>query len=88
MFNSAKDEKTLRLITRYMLRPKEELYHSKDDPNEMNNLVEKPGVNSIKNNLSKELGKWMKQQGDPGAEIDSWEEWNNSKKGMHFDIER
>jgi len=38
MFNSAKDEKTLRLITRYMLRSKEE------------------------------LGKWMKQQGDPGAE--------------------
>lgn len=88
MFDSAKDTTTLNLVTRYMLRPDEELYHTPKDPFEMENLAEKNELSLVKNSLSEQLDKWMRQQGDPGAEIDSWEEWNNSKKGKHFNIER
>ncbi len=84
IFESTNNPKTLELVTRYMKRPSEELYNIKNDPNELENLIESPEMQSIKIKLSGELDKWMEQQGDPGAEIDSFKELNKARKGNHF----
>jgi N-sulfoglucosamine sulfohydrolase len=53
-------------IMRYTRRPKEELYDVENDPYEINNLAENPEFDSVKSSLIKELGHWMKVQGDEG----------------------
>jgi N-sulfoglucosamine sulfohydrolase len=85
VFESTNNKKTLDLITRYMKRPGEELYNTAYDPNELSNLAEDSKMKSIKMQLSYALDKWMKQQGDPGAKIDSFKELNNARKGNHFE---
>lgn len=85
VFESSSNAKILDLVSRYMKRPSEELYHTSTDPNELNNLAENYELQSIKNKLSTELNKWMAQQGDPGAELDSYKELNNAKQGNHFE---
>lgn len=85
IFESGNNPKTLELVTRYMKRPPEELYNIKTDPNELNNIADQEGLNNRKAELSAELDNWMKQQGDPGGEIDSFEELNKAKKGEHFE---
>lgn len=84
IFESTENSEILNLVTRYMKRPAEELYNIKTDPNELKNLADKPETRNVKKKLSEELDKWMKQQGDPGAEIDSFEELNKAQKGNHF----
>ncbi len=84
IFEASNNEKTLDLVNRYMKRPYEELYDIKADRFELNNLVEQDETESVKNSLSNELDKWMKEQGDPGAEIDSFKELNKARKGNHF----
>jgi uncharacterized sulfatase len=84
VFESTNNPKTLELVTRYMKRPAEQLYHTTNDPNQLKDLAENPEMKTIKKKLSKELDTWMKQQGDPGAEIDSFEELNKARKGKHF----
>jgi N-sulfoglucosamine sulfohydrolase len=84
VFNASDKPEILNLVTRYQKRPEVQLYNTKDDPFELVNLSEKESVRAIKNELSNELDRWMKQQGDPGAEIDSWEEHENANKGNHF----
>jgi len=80
IFKSSDNEQTFELVKRYMSRPYEELYDTKKDPNELQNLADKPELLSIKNDLSIELENWMKQQGDPGAELDSYEQFNKAIK--------
>ena len=84
VFNSSDHPEILDLVNRYQKRPEVQLYNTKDDPFELVNLAEEKSVRGIKKELSKELDRWMKQQGDPGAEIDSWEELENANKGEHF----
>ncbi|MGQ7868736.1 sulfatase family protein [Sunxiuqinia sp. sy24] len=86
VFDASDDPEILDLVTRYQKRPAEELYNMVDDPNEMQNLSNQKDVSGIQKKLSKELDKWLKEQGDPGAEIDSYEELNKAKKGKHFRI--
>lgn len=85
VFASTNDEDILDKTTRYMKRPYEELYNVQNDPNELSNLADQKQMKKIKKNLSRALDKWMEVQGDPGAEIDSFEELNNAKKGNHFE---
>jgi len=85
IFEATNNPKILELVTRYMQRPAEELFYLKTDPNEQENLSERQDVKEIKMKLSDELDRWMKQQGDPGAKMDSMEELNKAKKGQHFD---
>lgn len=54
----------------YQNRPKEELYYLKTDPHETNNLADKTTHEKIKNKLSQELKRWMKQQNDLGMEAE------------------
>jgi uncharacterized sulfatase len=86
VFESTENAKTLDLVTRYMKRPYEELYNTLADPNEMKNIAGNSEMNEVKNELSAKLDKWMKQQGDPGAEIDSMEELNKAQMGEHFPV--
>ncbi|MEO1013483.1 MAG: sulfatase atsG, partial [Bacteroidota bacterium] len=54
------------LVAKYKFRPAEELYDIANDPFEMVNLATDPEYESIKQRLQKELGSWMKSQGDEG----------------------
>lgn len=84
VFDVSDNPGILDLVTRYQKCPKEELYNLAKDPDEMNNLIEKEELTEVKERLSKKLDEWMAEQGDPGAEIDSYEELNNARKGEHF----
>jgi len=50
----------------------------------MTNLAADPAHAAAKKRLSAELDRWMKQQGDPGAALDTQEQWRASKQGKHF----
>ena len=59
------------MANRYVHRPAIEFYDTKSDPWELNNLVsEKKHAKRIAK-MRQELEKWMKSQGDKGAEIDA-----------------
>jgi len=75
---------TEKCVRRYMRRPPEQLYRVDNDPCEMTNLADDPKHAGAKARLSAELDRWMKQQGDPGAAIDSEKEWKAAKAGRHF----
>lgn len=83
--DSTFNEHTRMLVNRYMHRPAEQLYHMDDDPFEMTNLADDPAHAEAKARLSTELDQWMKEQGDPGAEIDTEEQWQAAKDGRHFE---
>lgn len=63
VFNASNNPVILDLVTRYQKRSGEELYNTKIDPFELDNLAEKESVKIVKEKLSIELDKWMKQQG-------------------------
>ncbi len=66
-------DRAYQLVSRYMKRPAEELYDLQQDPYELNNLAADPKYADIKNRLSKELDRWMTEQKDPGAALDTRE---------------
>ena len=47
-------------------RPPEELYDLRKDPDELDNLAEKPEYKQLKTSLRASLDQWMQQQGDLG----------------------
>ncbi len=83
VFDSFNNEKALRLIQRYQLRPDEELFDIQADPYEMNNLIGQTGTTDIKNELSRELDRWLAEQADPGIEQDTPQTHQAAKKGNH-----
>ena len=83
MFDSWNNPQAYSLVKRYMHRPAEHLYHTADDPYEMVNLAESDSAATIKAELSAELDRWMKSQGDPGAEQDTHESHQAAKQGKH-----
>ena len=84
VFESWNQEETYNLIKRYTRRPAEQLYHTRSDPYELKNLANDPAYASVKSKLAGELIRWMKSQGDPGADQDSHEAINAAKKGEHL----
>jgi uncharacterized sulfatase len=83
MFSSEQKSENYRLVKRYMRRPAEELYNTAADSYEMNNLVADPKAQDVKRRLSAELDKWLEQQGDPGAPLDTPEALQAAKDGKH-----
>lgn len=77
------NRRTERLVKRYMKRPAEELYHTASDPYEMKNLADDPKYAEIKQELRRELDRWMKTQGDPGIPLDTYEALEAARKGEH-----
>ena len=73
MWKAGDDPKALALVQRYLRRPAEELYDTQTDPLEQNNLANRSGHRKIQKRLSAELDRWLKQQKDPGAELDTLE---------------
>ncbi|MCF7816679.1 MAG: sulfatase [Kiritimatiellales bacterium] len=67
------DAHALEMYNRYRHRPEEQLYKSNEDPYEMTDLAGNPEYAAVKTELRAELDKWMTQQGDPGAVLDSEE---------------
>jgi len=84
LFESTFNERTRALVHRYMRRPPEQLYRVDEDPFETTNLAEESRHADAKQILSAELDRWMDEQGDPGATIDTQEQWEASKHGNHF----
>jgi uncharacterized sulfatase len=71
------------LVKRYVSRPAEQLHHTKEDPFELNNLADDPKYATIKKELSEELDRWMAQQKDPGAAMDTPEVHKAAQQGKH-----
>jgi len=70
------------VVRKYRIRPEEELYDIITDKWCMNNLADKPEFETIKNDLRKELLKWMKGCGDKGqqTEMEAFEHMPGKKK--------
>ncbi|MCD0459777.1 sulfatase [Roseiconus lacunae] len=83
VYNSFDNPNAYRLIQRYMRRPAEELYDLEADPYEMNNLAGQAGLAEVRSSLSAELERWMKGQGDPGAEQDTVESLQAARQDRH-----
>ena len=81
--NTWNKPKIYELVKRYQHRPAEQLYHTANEPYEMNNLMGSPMHAEIQKKLSTELDKWMKEQKDPGAPLDGLEPYKASRLGKH-----
>lgn len=80
MLAAGERDRAYKLVSRYMRRPAEELYDLQQDPWELSNLASDPKYADIKNRLSTELDRWMKEQNDPGAALDSHQRLQQSRR--------
>ena len=64
------DDKSARLLNRFLKRPSVELYDVIKDPWEMDNLAGNPELADVHRKLEDRLRAWMKEQDDPGAPLD------------------
>lgn len=83
MFTTADNPNTLRLVERYLKRPKDEFYDVASDPFCLNNLAGVPRFAADQLRLSQELDRWLAAQGDPGIPLDTLEALEASKRGEH-----
>ena len=79
-----KHTNTYDLVKRYMRRPAEQFYHTAKDPYELTNLTDSGNRNEIRDRLRAELDRWMTEQHDPGAPVDTLEALQASRKGKHL----
>ena len=73
-----------KLVKRYQSRPKMSFYHSLTDPYEMNDLAGIKKYHRKIEEMKKELERWMKDQKDPGIQLDTMEAHQNAKAGNHL----
>lgn len=71
VWKAAADAQALKIVERFMRRPAEELYDTQTDPLELNNLAADPRQAACKARLATELDRWLSEQRDPGAALDS-----------------
>ena len=79
-----KKPETYGRIKRYMRRAGEQLYHTLEDTYEMRDLAGDDGYAEVKAGLSAALDDWMRAEGDPGADVDTVEALQASRKGKHL----
>lgn len=84
VWDSANSPRTYRLVTRYMNRPPEQLYHTADDPYELENLAGEKQYAKQKSRLKKELARWRTAQGDPGKPLDTLKSLEAARRGKHI----
>ena len=84
VFESWNNERTYNLVKRYTRRPAEQLYHTAEDPYELDNLASNERYTDVKERLRRELKTWMESQGDPGAAQDTNEAISAAKAGNHL----
>ena len=78
------NQKALDLLTRFVRRPPEQLYRASGDPFHLRNLIGDVGLSPVRNRMAAELGRWMQSQGDPGAGLDTEDQWLAARKGEHL----
>jgi N-sulfoglucosamine sulfohydrolase len=83
VWDAADTPKTYALVSRYLVRPAEALYHTAADPYELQNLVGSESRSEIMQMLSAELDRWLESQADPGIEQDTSAAHQAAKKGQH-----
>jgi uncharacterized sulfatase len=83
VFQTGDRQRAEMLVKRYMKRPAEQLYHTAEDPFELNDLAGEPSVAEIQARLRRELENWMREQGDPGIPLDTTEALNAARRGAH-----
>jgi uncharacterized sulfatase len=79
IWNMETDPHAVAMVTRYMRRPAEQLYDVENDPFEMSNLAGDPKHAAIRSELAAALDRWQREQGDPGAELDT-RKWQQPKQ--------
>ena len=73
MFAAADSEYANALVQRYMHRPAEELYHTAEDPYQLDNLANGLKYEEVEQRLRQALNRWRRSEDDPGAALDSRE---------------
>jgi len=73
------DPKAKMLFEKYHQRPAEELYRVDEDVWELNNLADEPKFAPVKARLRAELERWMRQQNDSGAAMDTEEAYQANR---------
>lgn len=76
------DQHARQVTQRYSKRPAEELYDCWTDPWNLDNLAANPEFAEVKEDLSRQLAEWMKDQGDLGqrTEMNALErQWSSRK---------
>ena len=73
-----------KLVKRYVRRPGEQLYDTANDPYELTNIAEVRERADLKAELSAELDRWMKSQGDPGIPEDTQKAIQAARQGKHL----
>lgn len=66
LMEANRSEEAREKVKGYQHRPAEELYDLENDPAELQNLAGAPELETVKSELRSRLGRWMRQQGDPG----------------------
>lgn len=83
VFASASKPRAYSLVKRYQRRPAEQLYHTAKDPYELADLAVQPEQQETRKKLAAELDRWLGDQGDPGAKMDTVEIHEAAKQGTH-----
>ncbi len=73
MFAAADRPEANALVQRYLHRPAVELYHTTEDPYQLNNLAGNPAYEDVQNRLRRALEQWRREEGDSGAAMDTRE---------------
>ena len=71
VFSATENPRNLMLVERFVTRPAEELYHTAQDRVEQKNLINDPAAAEVKARLSAALDRYLKDQLDPGAVLDT-----------------
>jgi N-sulfoglucosamine sulfohydrolase len=71
VFSATENPRNLMLVERFTHRPAEELYHTAQDRVEQKNLANDPAAAEVKGRLSAALDRYLKDQLDPGAVLDT-----------------
>ena len=82
--NPVKGRHAYERVKRYMRRPAEQLYLTRDDPYEQDNLAGDDQHHATKQRLSTALDAWLKSQADPGAAVDTVQALQAARRGQHL----
>lgn len=80
---AAINRRAAELVNRFMRRPPEQLYAARGDPYQMRNLINNRSLAEVRARLTKALRGWMREQGDPGAGLDTEVQWRAARQSRH-----
>lgn len=78
------NRRAVELVNRFLRRPPEQLYELSADPYEMTDRIGDLRLADTRNRLANALAQWMLEQGDPGAALDTEDQWRAAREGKHL----